>query len=44
MAPRWMRDYVTADGLSEKEDVNANLTLFTLADPVHFEEAVKHDK
>ena len=39
-----MRDYVTGDGLSEEEDVNANLTLFALADPVHFEKIVKHDK
>lgn len=39
-----MRDYVSQDGLSEEEDTNVNLALFASADPVHFEEAVKHDK
>ena len=35
--PSWMRDYVTREGIlkeSEEEDVN----------PLHFEEAVKHEK
>ena len=44
--PSWMRDYVTGEGLleeSENEDVNINLALFS-SNPVHFEEAVKHDK
>lgn len=44
MPLRWMRDYVTRDGLSEEEDVNVNLTLFASADPMHFEEVKKHDK
>lgn len=49
MPSRWTSDYVTGEGLSEEseeEDANINLhylTLFT-SDPVHFEEAVKHDK
>jgi len=48
--PRWTSDYVTGQGLSEEseeeEDANINLhylALFT-SDPVHFEEAMKHDK
>ena len=41
---RWMRDYVTGDGLSKEEDVNVNLTLFASTDPVHFEKVVTHDK
>jgi len=47
--PRWTSNYVTGEGLSEEseeEDANINLhylALFT-SDPVHFEEAVKHDK
>ena len=40
--PGWMRDYVSGEGLSEEED-SANLALFSSSDPVHFEEAVKHD-
>lgn len=44
MPRRWMKDYVTRDGLLEEEDVNVNLTLFASADPVHFEEVVKHEK
>lgn len=42
-----MRDYITGEGLSEEseeEDANVNLALFASANPVHFEEAVKHDK
>ena len=41
-----MRDYVIGEGLSEEseeEDVDINLALFA-SNPVHFEEAVKHDK
>ena len=41
-----MRDYVTGQGLSEEskeEDVDINLALFP-SNPVHFEEALKHDK
>ncbi|KAL9429389.1 hypothetical protein AB3S75_031241 [Citrus x aurantiifolia] len=43
--PVWMKDYVIGKRRSEeKEDANVNLVLFTSADPMHFEEAVKHDK
>ncbi|CAL9005605.1 unnamed protein product, partial [Prunus brigantina] len=42
--PGWMRDYVSGEGLSEEEDTSVNLALFASADPVHFEEAVNHDK
>lgn len=38
-----MRDYVSREGLSEEEDTNVNLALFTPADLVHFEEVVKHE-
>lgn len=37
--PVWMDDYDSGDNFS-KEDA-ANMVLFALADPVHFEEAVK---
>ena len=46
MPPSWMRDYVIGEGLleeSEEEDVDINLALFA-SNPVHFEEAVKHEK
>ena len=40
-----MRDYAIGKGLSEEEEnANVNLVFFTSADPMHFEEAVKHDK
>lgn len=38
-----MRDYVSGEGLPEEEDTNVNLALFASADPVHFEEVVKHN-
>lgn len=40
----WMRDYVSREGLLEEEDTNVNLALFASTYPVHFEEAMKHDK
>jgi len=39
--PRWIKDYVTGE-LSEEEDANVNLILFTSTDPVQFEDAVKY--
>ncbi|KAJ8646010.1 hypothetical protein MRB53_007758 [Persea americana] len=41
--PGWMRDYASGEELLEEEDINVNLALFDSADPVHFEEAVKHN-
>lgn len=41
--PIWMQDYESGEGLSEEEDAN-NLVMFTCADPVTFEEAVKSAK
>lgn len=41
--PVWMRDYVSGDGLSNEEDINASLALFVSTDPVHFDEVVKHE-
>lgn len=39
----WMRDYISDKGVSEEED-NVNLSLFTSIDPMHYEEANKHEK
>lgn len=41
--PVWMNYYESGEGLSEEEDV-PNLVFFASTDPVHFEEAVKHEK
>ncbi|CAL2276266.1 unnamed protein product [Prunus armeniaca] len=41
--PVWMNDYESGEGLSEEEDVT-NLVFFASIDPVHFEEAIKHEK
>lgn len=41
--PVWMNDYESGEGLSEEEDVT-NLVFFASTDPVHFEEAVEHEK
>lgn len=41
--PVWMEDYESGEGLSGEEDV-ANMVLFTSADPVYFEDAVKSEK
>ena len=38
-----MNDYESGEDLSEGEDVT-NLVFFASTDPVHFEEAVKHEK
>ena len=38
-----MREYVSGEELSEEEDTDVNLALFASTDPVHFEEAVKHN-
>jgi len=45
--PRWMRDYVTGEGLSEEseeEDASINSIMFASTDLLYFEEVVKHDK
>jgi hypothetical protein len=46
--PRWRNNYVTGEGLSEESEEEANINLYFLAlftsNPVHFKEAVKHDK
>jgi membrane carboxypeptidase/penicillin-binding protein PbpC len=46
--PRWRNNYVTGEGLSEESEEEANINLHFLAlftsNPVHFKEAVKHDK
>lgn len=41
--PRWMKDYVSGEGLSEDEGTDANFALYASADPIFFEEAVNHD-
>lgn len=44
--PRWTRDYIIGEELSEKseeEDANINLALFA-SNPVHFKKVVKHEK
>jgi hypothetical protein len=40
--PVWMDDYDSGDNFSEEDA--ANMVLFALADPVHFEEAVKSER
>ncbi|KAM7484309.1 hypothetical protein LguiA_000318 [Lonicera macranthoides] len=42
--PVWMPDYVNGEGLSEEENIYVNIALFSSADPIYFEEVVKHDK
>lgn len=41
--PVWMRYYETGEGLSD-EDAEAYLTMCVVADPIHFEDAVKSEK
>lgn len=42
-APPWMQDYVTGEGLSEEEGLNAMMMLID-ADPITYEEAAKSMK
>lgn len=39
--PAWMQDYETGEGLSEEE---VQLAMFAIADPIHFDDAVKSEK
>ncbi|RDX88117.1 hypothetical protein CR513_30327, partial [Mucuna pruriens] len=42
--PTWMGDFVSGDGLSEEEEVEAYMVQDVGDDPILFEEAIKHEK